>query len=162
VLAAATARRAASAPCGQTRSAACSSTCRTRCWRSGVCLLDPASLEESLVGRVLPDVRSLALFRRVDIRVRRCRVLRDFGLVTGTFLTSIGGRHRRHMIVAGHSVSLRGCAAGLWRLSTNRRHHRFHPQRLTLVMPPPTSGKPAALRTRRRSRPARRSNERRP
>ena len=36
----------------------------------------------------------------------------------GPFLTSIGGRHRRHMVVAGHSGSLRGCAAGVSRLQS--------------------------------------------
>ena len=69
-------------------------------------LLDAPSLEETLVGGVLPDVGGVALLGGVDLRVRRCRVLRDLGIVAGAFRASIGGRDRRHMIMAGHLGSL--------------------------------------------------------
>jgi hypothetical protein len=42
-------------------------------------LLDAPSLEETLVGGVLPDVGGVTLFRGVDLRVRRARVLRPVG-----------------------------------------------------------------------------------
>jgi hypothetical protein len=71
-------------------------------------LLHPASLKEALVGGVLPDVGGVALLSGVDLRVRRCLVLRDFGLITGAFWASVGGRHGRHVIVAGHLGSLSG------------------------------------------------------
>ena len=69
-------------------------------------LLDAASLKEAFVGGVLPDVGGVALLGGVDLRVRRCRVLRDLGIVAGAFRASIGGRDRRHMIMAGHLGSL--------------------------------------------------------
>lgn len=65
-------------------------------------LLDAASLKEAFVGGILPDVGGLTLLGGVDLRMRSCLVLGDFGFVTWTFLTPIGGWYRRHMIVAGH------------------------------------------------------------
>ena len=73
---------------------------------ASVRLLDAASLKEALVGGILPDVGGVALLGGVDLRMRRCRVLRDLGIVAGAFRASIGGRDRRHMIVARHLGSL--------------------------------------------------------
>ena len=56
-------------------------------------LLDPPSLEKSGVGRVLLDVGCIALLRGVQFAFCLRRVLAHFGLVTGTFVTAISGRH---------------------------------------------------------------------
>jgi hypothetical protein len=69
-------------------------------------LLDAASLKEAFVGGILPDVGDLTLLGGVDLRMRSCLFLGDFGFVTWTSLTLIGGWYRRHMIVAGHQESL--------------------------------------------------------
>jgi hypothetical protein len=64
--------------------------------------------KKTLVGGVLPDVGGVTLFRGVDLRVRRARVLRP-----------VGGRHRRHVIVAGHLGSLSGMCR--WTVAPGQR-----------------------------------------
>jgi hypothetical protein len=60
--------------------------------------LDPATLEEPLVGCVLFDIRCFSLFRDVlRFRVLSSRVLMRTGFVFRPFVAAIGGGYGRHM-----------------------------------------------------------------
>jgi hypothetical protein len=74
-------------------------------------LLHASSAEKPLVGRILHDVRCLALLCNVlrrGVFIGAC-VLRSLGFAARSFRRSVGGRHGRHM--AGHGDLLIGCSS---------------------------------------------------
>jgi hypothetical protein len=62
-------------------------------------LFHSPSFEKTGVRRVLLDVGRIALLGSIHFAFYLRRVLTDFGIVTGAFVASIGGRHGRHFIV---------------------------------------------------------------
>jgi hypothetical protein len=66
-------------------------------------LFDPPPPEEALVGRVLFDVGRVALLQGVHVRRWFRALVCRLGIITCPFVTSIGGRYRRHMTMFGHS-----------------------------------------------------------
>jgi hypothetical protein len=72
-------------------------------WHARRFLLNPASFEKSGIGGVLLDVGGIALFSRIlNILVPLRGILVGLGIIPGPFGAAIGGRYRRHFIVAGH------------------------------------------------------------
>src|ERR1700719_560729 len=69
---------------------------------AGITLLDAPPLEETGIGRVLPDVGGVALLGGVHFGSCLRGISARFGVVTGTLVTAVGGRYGRHFIVAGH------------------------------------------------------------
>jgi hypothetical protein len=62
-------------------------------------LLNPPTLKETGVGRVLSDIGCVALLSGIYFGLCLRRVLVDLGVVTGALVASIGGGHGWHFIV---------------------------------------------------------------
>jgi hypothetical protein len=62
-------------------------------------LLYATPFEESSIGRVLFDIRRVTLLGGIHFGFCLRRVSAHFGVVTGAFVASVGGRHGRHFIV---------------------------------------------------------------